>query len=65
MMLQIIPGFQNRRVHLLHRVPQFDPELIKNILLPLIVLGIHPSLHLLIINHAYAKRFLRLGSVER
>ena len=65
MMLEIIPRLQNRRMHLLHRVPQLYPKLIQNILLPLIVLGIYPSLHLLIIDHAYTKRFLGLGRVER
>lgn len=64
MVLQLIPRLQNRRMHLLHRVPQLHSEPTQDIPLPRIVLCVHPRLYLLVINHAHPKRLLCLGRVE-
>jgi hypothetical protein len=63
-MLQFIPRLQNRRMHLLHRIPQLHPEPTQDIPLPRIILCVHSRLHLLVINHAHPKRLLRLGCIE-
>lgn len=52
-------------MHLLHRVPQLDTEPAQDIALPSIVLGVHPSLHLLVVDNAHAKGLGRVGRVER
>lgn len=52
-------------MHLLHRVPQLHPKPAQNIPLPSIILRVHPRLHLLVIDHADAERFLRLRGIER
>ena len=66
MMLQIISSLQNTRVHLPHHSTQFLPEPAQNILLPCVVLGVHPGLYLLIIHHtAHAEGLLSFTRVER
>ena len=52
-------------MHLLHRIPKFHPEPRQDVPLPRVVLGVHPRLHLLIIDDAHAKLLLRLRRVER
>ena len=64
-MLQVVPRLQYRRMHLLHRIPQLHPESTQDVPLPRIVLCIHPRLHLLVVDHAHPKRFLRVRRVER
>ena len=64
MMLQLVPRLQNRRMHLLHRIPKLHSEPPKYVPLPRIVLCVHPRLHLLVINHTHAETPLRLGRVE-
>ena len=64
MMLKLIPRLQNLRMHLLHSIAQLDTKPPQNLLLPGIVLGIHPALHLLIVDHAHAKALLCLGGVK-
>jgi len=63
-MLEIVPGLQNRSMHFLHRIAQLDTKPAQNVPLPRIILGVDPRLDLLIINHAHAKRFLGVRSVE-
>lgn len=65
MMLEIVSSFENRRMHLLHRIAQFDSESTENIALPRVVLGVDSRLHLLVVDDAHAKRFLGIGRVER
>jgi len=64
-MLELVPGLENRRMHLLHRHAQLGSEPVHNIPLPRVVLGVHPRLDLLVVNDAYAKALLRLRGVER
>jgi hypothetical protein len=63
-MLQIIPRLQDTRMHLLHHIPQLDSKPTQDIPLPSIVLGIHPALHLLVINHTDTKALPSLRRVE-
>ena len=56
---------QNRRMHLLHGIPQLHPKPTQNILLPRIILGIHLRLHLLVINRTHSERILDVSNVER
>ena len=63
-MLELIPRLQNRRMHLLHRIPQLDAKPTQYIPLPRIVLGVHPRLHLFIVHHTHPKAALRLRRVE-
>ena len=65
MMFKVIPGLQYGRVHLLHRVPELDPESAEDIPLPRVVLGVHARLHLLVVDDAHAERLLRFGGVKR
>lgn len=51
-------------MHLLHRVPKLNTEPAQDVALPGIVLGVHASLHLFVVDDADAKRLLRLGGVE-
>ena len=52
-------------MHLLRRIPELHTELRQDDPLPRVVLGVHPRLHLLIIDDAHAKLLLRLHRVER
>jgi hypothetical protein len=62
MMLQLVPRLQNRRMHLLHAILQLHPKPTQNIMLPRIILGVHPRLHLLVINRTLRTH---LGRIER
>lgn len=64
-MLQLLPRFQNSRMHLLDRNAQLAPETTQNLLLPRVVLGVHARLHLLIVHHCRSEPLLRRGGVER
>ena len=64
-MFELVPRLQDRRMHLLHRIAQLDPEPTQNVPLPRVVLGVHPRLHLLVIDDAHAETALRLRRVER
>ena len=64
-MFEFVPRLQDRRVHLLHRVPQLDTEPTQNVPLPRVVLGVHPRLHLLVIHDANPETALRLRGVKR
>ena len=65
MVFELVPRLEDRRVHLLHRIAQLDTEPAQNVPLPRVVLGVHPRLHLLIIDHAHAETALRLRRVKR
>jgi hypothetical protein len=60
-MLQLDLRLQNRRgISFILSVPHPKPT--QNISpSQIIILGIHPHLHLFVINHAHPERFLRLG----
>ena len=58
MMRKVIPGRQNRCMHLLHGIPQLDSKSTQYTPLPRIIFRIRPCLHLLLINNAHPKRFL-------
>jgi hypothetical protein len=64
-MLELVPGLENRRMHLLHRHTQLGSEPVHNIPLPRVVLGINPRLDLLVVDDAHAEALLRLRGVER
>jgi hypothetical protein len=64
-MLEFIPGFENRRMNLLHRHAQLSSEPVHNIPLPRIILGINPRLDLFVVDYTHAEALLRLRSVER
>jgi hypothetical protein len=64
-MLQVIARLEDRRVHLLHRIPKFHAEPREDVALPRVVLGVHARLHLLVINNADPELLLRLRRVER
>lgn len=64
-MLELVARLEDRRVHLLHCVPELDPEPTQDVALPRVVLGVHARLHLLVVDDADAERLLRLGRVER
>lgn len=51
-------------MHLLHRITQLHAKPAQNIPLPCIILRVHPRLHLLVIDHADAERFLCFGGIE-
>ena len=65
MMLKLVPGLQNRRVHLLHRHAQLRSKPVHDIPLPRVVLRVHPRLDLFVIDDTYPEALLGLGSVER
>lgn len=65
MMFELIPRLQDRRVHLLHGVAQLDTKSAQNVSLPRVVLGVHPCLHLFVVDDANAETALRLRGVER
>ena len=65
MMLELVPGLENRCMHLLHRDAQLGSKPVHNIPLPRIVLGIDPRLDLLVVDDAHAEALLGLRGVER
>ena len=64
LMLQVIACLKDRRMHLLHRIPQFHAEPRENVALPGIVLGVHARLHLLVIDYADPELLLCFRRVE-
>ena len=64
-MFKFVPRFQDRRMHLLHRIPQLDAKPTQNIPLPRVILCIDPRLHLLVIDDAHAETTLCLRGVKR
>ena len=64
-MLELVPGLENRRMHLLHRDAQLSSEPVHDVPLPCIVLGINPRLDLLVVDNAHPETLLRLRGVER
>ena len=52
-------------MHLLHGVSKLDAKSTENVPLPRVVFRIDSGLHLLVVNHADAKGFLRLGGIKR
>lgn len=52
-------------MHLLHRIPELDAKTAEDIALPRVILSVDARLHLFVVDHAHAERFLRLGRVER
>lgn len=64
-MFELVPRLQDRRMHFLHRVAQLDTKPTQNVPLPRIILGVHPRLHLFVINDADAKTALRLRRIKR
>jgi hypothetical protein len=65
LVLELVARLEDRRVHLLHRVPELDAKAGQDVPLPRVVLCVHARLHLLVIHHAHAKLLLRLRRVER
>ena len=65
MMLKLVPGFENRRMHLFHSHAQLGSEPVHNIPLPRIVLGVNPRLDLFVVDDAHPEALLCLRSVER
>ena len=65
MMLELVPSFQNSRVHLFHRNAQLCAEPVHDIPLPRVVLGVHPRLDLFVVDDAHPEALLRLRRVER
>jgi hypothetical protein len=64
--LEVVPRLQYCSMHVLHSIPELDAESTENVPLPRVVLGIHASLDLLIINNSDAtERLLRLAGIER
>ena len=65
LVLELISRFKDRCMHLLHSVSELDSKPAENIALPGVVFGVNTCLNLLVVDHAYAKRALRLRCVER
>ena len=64
MLLKLTARLRDLREHILHRISKLDAEPAENIALPCVILGVDPSLYLLIVDNACAKRVLRLGGIE-
>lgn len=65
MMFKLVPRLENSSMHLLHSVPKFDSKPTQDIFLPCIVLGVHTSLNLFIINHTHSKRAFCRRRIKR
>lgn len=64
MLLELVTSFEDLRMHLFHCIAEFHTEATEDISLPGVVFGVHPGLHLLVVDHASTERSLCLGSVE-
>ena len=64
MLLEFTARLRDLREHILHRISKLDAEPAENIALPSVILGIDPSLHLLVVDNACAESVLRLGGIE-
>src|ERR1700720_4101726 len=63
-MFQLVPCLENFHIHLLHSITKFHPKLTKDVPFPGVVLGIHPCLNLLIIDHTNSERVLHVQVVK-